>query len=88
MSMLTIVAVVGIVIYVVSRQVLGEPLRGERLLTLPPILAAVGVIDLAEHGHRPGSSDIVLIVLGLLVAATIGVKRGLSMRRFVTGCQP
>ena len=63
----------------VSRQVLGEPFRGKRLLILPAILAVVGVIDLTEHGHHPGSSDIVLIVLGLLVAAAIGVKQGLSM---------
>ncbi|MDQ1359729.1 MAG: hypothetical protein QOJ44_106 [Acidimicrobiaceae bacterium] len=88
MSVLTIVAMVGIVIYVVSRQVLGEPLRGRRLLILPAILAVVGVVDLTEHGHRPGSSDMVLIGLGLLVSAAIGVKQGLSMRRFVTGRQP
>jgi hypothetical protein len=44
MSVVTIVAVVGIVAYVIGRQLLGEPLRGKRLATgSAAILLTLGV---------------------------------------------
>jgi hypothetical protein len=80
-SVLTIVAVVGIVVYVIARQLIGEPLRGKRLLILPAVLAIVGIADMAgNHGRHPTATDIVLIVVGTAIAAIVGVKQGLSMR--------
>jgi hypothetical protein len=80
-SVLTIVAVVGIVAYVIGRQLIGEPLRGKRLLILPAVLAVVGIADMAgNHGRHPTATDIVLIVIGTAIAAVVGVRQGLSMR--------
>jgi hypothetical protein len=83
MNALATVAVVGIVVYVVGRQLLGEPLRGKRLIVLPAVLVVAGAADLGHRthpGHPVGSADIVLIVVALLVAAGIGLKQGLSLR--------
>jgi hypothetical protein len=80
MNALAVVAVIGIVAYVIGRQILGEPLRGKRLIVLPAVLMVAGVADLGHRGQPVGPADIVLIVLGLLVAAGIGLKQGLSLR--------
>ncbi len=81
MSVLTIVAVVGIVVYVIGRQLIGEPLRGKRLLILPAVLVVVGIADMAgNNGRHPTATDIVLIVIGTAIAAIVGVWQGLSMR--------
>ena len=81
MSVVTIVAVVGIVAYVIGRQLLGEPLRGKRLLILPVLLLVVGVANVASrHGHHPKVIDIVLLVIGAAIAAVVGLSQGLSKR--------
>lgn len=81
MSVLTIVAVIGIVVYVIGRQLMGEPLRAKRVVILPAVLAVAGIADMAKtHGHHPTATDIVLLVIGATVAAVVGVRQGLSMR--------
>jgi hypothetical protein len=65
---------------VIIRQLMGEPLRGKRLILLPAILAIIGVIDLGQHGHHPGATDIVMIVIGAVIAALIGLGQGSMMR--------
>jgi hypothetical protein len=80
-SVLTIVAVVSIVLYVIGRQLMGEPIRGKRLVVLPAVLAIAGVAAVASgHGHHPTPIDIVLLVVGDAVAVVIGVRQGLSLR--------
>jgi hypothetical protein len=78
--MLEVIAAIAIVGYVIGRQLLGEPLRGKRLILLPAVLAVVGGIDVAGHGHHPGGLDIVLIAAAAIIAAVIGVRQGLAMR--------
>jgi hypothetical protein len=80
MSALDILAVVAIVGYVIGRQLLGEPLKGKRLILLPVILAVIGVTELAGHGHHPDATDIVMIVVGAVMAAGIGAAQGSMMR--------
>ena len=80
MSALTIVAVIAVVIYVIARQLLGEAIRAKRLIILPAILAAVGILDLAKHTVHPTGTDIVLIALGASIAAAICVTQGRLMR--------
>jgi hypothetical protein len=79
MSVLDIVAVVAIVAYVIGKQLLGEHLRGRRLILLPVVLVAVGLSQLVGHGHHAGTTDIVLIAVSAVVASTIGVIQGALM---------
>ncbi len=80
MSILSVVAVVVIVGYVIGRQLLGEPVRGKRLIVLPLILAIVGAVDLGKTGSHPGPADIALIVVEAVIAALIGLGQGALMR--------
>jgi hypothetical protein len=79
-EILPIVAVIAIVAYVIGRQLIGEPLRGKRVVLLPAILAVIGVADLSGKGHHVQPVDVVCLVVGGLVVAAIGVAQGLAMR--------
>jgi hypothetical protein len=80
-SAITIVGVVGIVVYVIARQLMGEPLRGKRVLVLPAVLFIVGIAEVASnHGHHPRSIDIVLLAIGAAIAVVVGVWQARSMR--------
>jgi hypothetical protein len=48
-EVIRVLAVIAIIGYVVGRQLLGEPLRGKRVVVLPVILAVAG---LARPGRR------------------------------------
>jgi hypothetical protein len=80
MNVFDIAAVVAIVGYVIGRQLLGEHLRGKRLILLPAVLVVVGAIELFGSNHHPGTTDIALIVVGAVVAAVIGAGQGSMMR--------
>ena len=51
-EVIRVLAVVAIIGYVIGRQLLGEPLRGKRVVLLPVILAVAGAADLGPHGHH------------------------------------
>jgi hypothetical protein len=80
MNVLDIAAVVLIVGFVIGRQLLGEQLRGKRLLALPAVLVVIGAVELFGGGHHPGATDIGLIAVGVVVAAGIGAVQGSMMR--------
>jgi hypothetical protein len=80
MSVLEIVAVIGIIAYVIGRQLIGEALRGRRLMLLPAILVVIGATSLVGHGQHLVASDVVIISIGGVVAACIGVVQGSKMR--------
>ena len=72
---------VFIVLYVIVRQLIGEPIRGKRLVILPAVLAIVGVTAVVNsHGRHPSAVDVVLLVIGVAVSVIIGVRQGLSVR--------
>jgi hypothetical protein len=79
MNVLDIVAVVAIVGFVITRQIVGEPLRGRRLIVLPIILTVIGASELFGHGHHATHADIALICVSAIVAAVIGVGQGAMM---------
>lgn len=62
----------------IGRQLLGEPLRGKRLVVLPVVLTVIGMLQL--QGHRATSIDVVLIALSGLAAAAIGLGQGRLLR--------
>jgi hypothetical protein len=81
MSAIEILAVIGIIGYVISRQVQGEPLRGKRTVLLPAILTVIGFLNLHGSGgaHLTGT-DIACIAVGTAGSAAIGLAFGAIMR--------
>jgi hypothetical protein len=80
MSLLTVLAVIGIVVYVVGQQLVGGALSGRRLIVLPAVLTVIGIVEISGHGSHPGATDIVLLVVGAAIAIAIGVGLGAITR--------
>jgi hypothetical protein len=74
---LVVIAVIG---YVIGRQLMGEPLRGKRVVLLPVILAVAGAVDLDQHGRHVEPADVVFLVISGLIAVTIGLLQGRMIR--------
>jgi hypothetical protein len=79
MNFFEIVAAIAIVGYVIRRQLLGEHLRGKRLIVLPIVLAGIGASEVLGHGHHLGAADIALLAIGAVAAAGIGIGQGSLM---------
>ncbi len=80
MSLLIVLAVIGIIVYVVGQQLLGGPLSGKRLVVLPAVLTGIGILDVSGHNSHPGATDIVLLLVSAVIAITIGVALGAMTR--------
>jgi len=81
MSAIEILAVIGIIGYVIFRQVQGEPLRGKRAVLLPAILTVIGFVNLhGNGGTHLTSADIGCLVAGIAGSAAIGLAFGAIMR--------
>jgi hypothetical protein len=79
-DVVVVLAVIAIVGYVIGRQLIGEPLRGRRLIVLPAVLTVIGAVDL-HSSHRPVQPvDVACLVVGGLIAAAIGLAQGRLMR--------
>lgn len=79
MSGLEIVAVIGLIGYIIFRQVRGEPLRGKRTVVLPAVLTIIGFMDLHGGGHLT-SADIFCLLIGTAGSAAIGLALGAVTR--------
>jgi len=71
-----IIAAVGIIAFVIARQLAGEPLRGKRVVLLPIVLTIIGLTDLGGHGSHVRPIDVALLIAGGGVVAGIGVAQG------------
>jgi hypothetical protein len=81
MSAIEILVVVGIIGYVIFRQVQGEPLRGKRTVLLPAVLTAIGLLNLhGSAGAHVTGTDVACIVVGTAGSAAIGLAFGAIMR--------
>jgi hypothetical protein len=80
MSGLEIIAVIGIIGYVIFRQVQGEPLRGRRAVLLPAVLTVIGFMNLRSGGAHLGTADIVCLAAGIAGSAAIGLAFGAVTR--------
>ena len=56
MSWLEIVAVIGVIGFVIYQQMAGQKIQGKRLVLLPAVLTIIGFVDLhgARHLHTGG----------------------------------
>jgi hypothetical protein len=79
-EVIRVLAVIAVIGYVIGRQLMGEPLRGKRVVLLPVILAVAGAFDLGKNGHHVRPADVVFLVISGLIAVTIGVLQGRMMR--------
>ena len=80
MSLLTVLAVIGIIVYVVGQQLAGSALSGKRLVVLPAVLTVIGIADLSGHGSHPGAADVALLIVGAVIAVATGVSLGVMTR--------
>jgi hypothetical protein len=80
MSGIEIIVVIGLIGYIIFRQVQGEPLRGKRAVLLPAILTLVGFLNLRSGGGHLTSADILCLVIGAAGSAAIGLAFGAVTR--------
>jgi hypothetical protein len=80
MSALEILAVIGVIGYIIVRQILGEPLRGKRAVVLPAILTVIGFSDLHGNGGHLQPVDVTCLVAGAIGSAVIGLGFGAITR--------
>lgn len=78
MSWLEILAVIGIIGFVIYQQLAGQLLRGKRVVVLPVVLTVIGFLDL--RGHHLGSADIAWLTVGAAGSLLIGLAFGLITR--------
>jgi hypothetical protein len=79
MSGIEILAVIGIIGYVIFRQVRGEALRGKRTVVLPDVLTVIGFMNLHSGAHLT-AADIGCLTAGLAGSAAIGLAFGVITR--------
>jgi hypothetical protein len=77
---ITALAAIAIVGYVIGRQLIGEPMRGKRLIVLPLGLTVIGAADLHSSRLHVGAADVLCIALSAVIAAGIGLAQGRVMR--------
>ena len=81
MSGLEILAVIGIVGFVIYQQFAGQLLRGKRVVLLPVILTVIGFTDLHGSGKQHlQSADIVCLVIGAAGSIAVGLAFGAMTR--------
>ena len=81
MSAIEILAVIGIIGFVIFKQVRGEALRGKRAVLLPAILTVIGFTNLhASNGAHLQRADIVCITIGAAGSVVIGLAFGAITR--------
>jgi hypothetical protein len=80
MSVLEILAVIGVIGFVIYQQVAGQFLKGKRVVLLPAILTVVGFFDLSGEGHHLGHADILWLTVGAIGSVAIGLAFGAITR--------
>ncbi len=80
MSPLTVLLAIGVVVYVIGRQVVGSSVSGKRLVVLPAVLTVIGILDISSQKSHPDATDIVLLVVSAVIAIAIGVGLGAMTR--------
>ena len=77
---LRILLIIAIVAYVIGRQLIGEPLRGKRVVVLPVVLTVIGFTDLNSSGHHVRPADVACLVVGGIAVALVGVAQAAALR--------
>ena len=78
MSWLEILAVIGIIGFVIYQQVAGQLIQGRRLIVLPVVVTVIGFLNL--RGHHLDSADVAWLAVGAAGSLLIGLAFGLMTR--------
>lgn len=73
---------VALVLFIIYRQLVRQPLEGRRLVVLPLVLALLGLYSLSHKPPTTGAAVTALLV-SLASAVVLGLARGASMRVWV-----
>ena len=80
MPVLTVLAAVAVIGYVIWQQLVGGPLSGKRVVVLPAVLIVIGIVEITSNKSHPGATDIVLLVVSAVVAIATGAGLGAMTR--------
>jgi hypothetical protein len=80
MSLLTVLAAIGIVVYVIGRQVVGSPVTGRRLVVFPVVLTVIGIVDISGDKAPLNATDVVLLAVSAAIAIAVGLSLGAMTR--------
>ena len=80
MSVLTVLAAVAVVVFVIGQQLVGSAVRGRRLIVLPAVLTVIGVAELSNSHVHPGALDVLLLGTSAAVAIAVGLCLGAMTR--------
>jgi hypothetical protein len=79
-TVVLVVLALAVVGYVLASRIAGQPVNTRRLLVLPGVLTAMGLLELSgvvSAGVRP--QDLGLLAVGLAAAAGLGAARGATV---------
>ena len=79
-EILEIAAVIAIVVYIIGRQLQGQPLRGKKVVLLPVVLTIIGASDLGSNHVHVQPADVAFLIIGAVITAGIGVALGAVTR--------
>jgi hypothetical protein len=77
-SWLEVLAVIGIIGFVIYQQFAGQLLQGRRVILLPVVVTVIGLAGL--RGHHLGPADIAWLTAGAAGSLLIGLAFGVMMR--------
>jgi hypothetical protein len=80
MSPLIALAAAGLVVYVIAQQLAGSALSGRRLVVLPVLLTAIGIVEISGDKGHTDATDIVLLVASAAIALALGAALGAITR--------
>jgi hypothetical protein len=75
---LEVLAVIGIIGFVIYQQLAGQLLQGKRVVVLPAVVTVIGFLGL--RGHHMGPADTAWLTAGAAGSLLIGLAFGLIMR--------
>jgi len=81
-NVLWIVVAAAILIFVIGRRLVGEPLKVARVTVFPLVIAAIGLYQISQVVNL-STTDLGLIGLEAVVAVVLGVVRGSTIKVFV-----
>jgi hypothetical protein len=80
--MLWIVGVGALVVFMIVRRMMGEPLRARRLLVLPLVVAILGAGQVGHVTHVR-AVDVAVLAFEAVFAVAVGVARGATVQVYV-----
>ncbi|WP_415856781.1 hypothetical protein, partial [Sinomonas sp. G460-2] len=78
-----VVIYVGLIAFVLFRQMSARPVRGIRLVLLPAALALFGLQQLVRQPLAAGFGGVAVLVVGLVIGLAVGLWRGRTFRVWV-----